>query len=87
MDTSFEEPVVTLQYIPSSLPPVQDNVPPSVNPPFLSIGANDTTNIIQSHYMLIFQSFQPCLDHEEYIIPPIDHTPTYDETIEDDIIN
>lgn len=37
MNTSFEELVVKLQYIPPSLPLVQDDVPPSVNPPLLAL--------------------------------------------------
>ena len=45
IDISFEVSTVTFLYFPPSLPPIQYDVPPSVNPPLLSFGADDITNL------------------------------------------
>ena len=77
----FEEPFVTLQYIPPSLPSIQGHVTPSVNPPHLGFGVGDIMDEFESCYMSGFQCFQPCLDQED-IVPQVNDTTIDDETID-----
>lgn len=57
-----------MQYIPPSLPPVQNDVPPTVNPPLLSFRVDDIKDSKILHNYVGVDDMPPCSNVKKDVI-------------------